>query len=128
MFAASMTAKSKSRILVVDDENSVLFTYRMILEEKGYTVDTALTSQEAIELVTSQAYDVVLCDLSLEQNRTGFDVFEKVRGSRPFRVTAQTGRAGECRMDTLAFGKRRPVVRRGTHQRMAEANGCANGR
>jgi len=83
MVAASMTAKSKSRMLVVDDENSVLFTYRMILEEKGYTVDTALTSQEAIELVTSQAYDVVLCDLSLEQNRTGFDVFDKVRGSRP---------------------------------------------
>ena len=83
MVAASMTAKSKSRMLVVDDENSVLFTYRMILEEKGYTVDTALTSQEAIELVTSQAYDVVLCDLSLEQNRTGFDVFDKVRGSQP---------------------------------------------
>ncbi len=78
-----MAQKSKPRILVVDDESSVLFTYRMILEEKGYAVDTALTSQQAIELLGSQAYRVVLCDLSLEQDRNGFDVFENVRRNRP---------------------------------------------
>jgi DNA-binding NtrC family response regulator len=74
--------KSKSRILVVDDESSVLFTYRMILEEKGYAVDTALTSKEATVLVSSHDYDIVLCDLSLEQDRSGFDVFEHVRGKK----------------------------------------------
>jgi DNA-binding NtrC family response regulator len=68
---------------VVDDENSVLLTYRMILEEKGYAVATALTSSEANELVDGESFDMVLCDLSLEQNRTGFEVFEHVRRRNP---------------------------------------------
>jgi DNA-binding NtrC family response regulator len=74
-----MAQKQKSRILVVDDENSVLLTYRMILEEKGYAVVTALTAGEATRLVDATSFDMVLCDLSLEHNRTGFEVFDHAR-------------------------------------------------
>jgi CheY-like chemotaxis protein len=73
-----MAAKPKRKILVVDDETSVLFTYRMILEEQGYSVQTALTSAEALSCVRHTCFDIVLCDLSLEQNRTGFEVFDRV--------------------------------------------------
>ena len=58
MFAASMTAKSKSRILVVDDENSVLFTYRMILEQQGYNATPAQAQAIAKTLVPSGQYAV----------------------------------------------------------------------
>jgi DNA-binding NtrC family response regulator len=75
--------KNQHRVLVVDDENSVLFTYRMILEEKGYNVATALTSREALDQLDSNSFDIVLCDLSLEQNRSGFEVFQHVRSKRP---------------------------------------------
>jgi DNA-binding NtrC family response regulator len=78
-----MAQKQKRRVLVVDDENSVLFTYRMILEEKGYAVATALTSGEALALLDANPFDIVLCDLSLEQNRSGFEVFEHVRQKTP---------------------------------------------
>ena len=33
-----MNENSKKRIMVVDDEASVLITYRLILEQQGYTV------------------------------------------------------------------------------------------
>ena len=39
--------KRKSHILVVDDEPNVLVTYRLILQQQGYEVSAALSSEEA---------------------------------------------------------------------------------
>jgi DNA-binding NtrC family response regulator len=73
----------KPEILVVEDEASVLLTYRLMLEEQGYKVFTALSSQEAEVALARKRFDLVLCDLSLEQNHTGFEVFERVRQRDP---------------------------------------------
>lgn len=67
----------------MEDEASVLLTYRMMLEEQGYIVSPALSSQEAEALLGKKRFDLVLCDLSLEQNHTGFEVFERVRKRDP---------------------------------------------
>ena len=73
----------KPEILVVEDEASVLLTYRLMLEEQGYKVFTAVSSQEAEVALARKRFDLVLCDLSLEQNHTGFEVFERVRQRDP---------------------------------------------
>lgn len=73
----------KPEILVVEDEASVLLTYRLMLEEQGYKVFTARSSQEAQGALARKRFDLVLCDLSLEQNHTGFEVFERVRQRDP---------------------------------------------
>ena len=73
----------KPEILVVEDEASVLLTYRLMLEEQGYKVFTALSSQEAEVALARKRFDLVLCDLSLEQNHTGFEVFERARQRDP---------------------------------------------
>jgi len=70
-------------ILVVDDESSVLFTYRMILEQQGYAATAANTAAEALKQVAQQDFDLLLCDLSLEEKRTGFEVFNAARQKRP---------------------------------------------
>src|SRR5438046_2449731 len=70
------TAASKSRILVVDDEPSVLLTYRLLLEQKGYAVTAVISAQDAIAKLQTREFDLLLCDLSLEEQRTGFDVIE----------------------------------------------------
>jgi DNA-binding NtrC family response regulator len=67
------------RILVVDDEASVLITYRLILERQGYQVAACKTSREAIETLRAQDFDLVLCDYSLEEQHTGFEVIEAAR-------------------------------------------------
>ena len=71
------------RILVVDDERSVLVTYQMILQQRGYDVDVALTSREALEFLRKKEYDLLLCDLSLEEKHTGFEVIVAARDQRP---------------------------------------------
>ncbi len=73
----------KYRILVVDDEPSVLTTYRMILEQKGYEVVAAPSSEEARHALESEKLDLLLCDLSLEEKDSGFEVLEYARRLRP---------------------------------------------
>lgn len=71
------------RILVVDDEPSVLVTYKMILQQQGHQVEVALTSRAALDLIDRQPFDLLLCDLSLEEKHTGFEVIEAARRQLP---------------------------------------------
>jgi DNA-binding NtrC family response regulator len=73
----------KYRVLVVDDEASVLLTYRLILEQQGYEVMACGTSREAIAAIEKQPFDVVLCDYSLEEQHTGFEVISAARKRNP---------------------------------------------
>ncbi len=66
-------------MLVVDDEASVLLTYRLILEQEGYEVVACGTSSGAIAAIAAQHFDVVLCDYSLEEQHTGFEVITAAR-------------------------------------------------
>jgi CheY-like chemotaxis protein len=74
-----VSADKKYRVLVVDDEAAVLLTYRLILERQGYEVVACGTSAAAIAVVESQQFDVVLCDYSLEEQHTGFEVISAAR-------------------------------------------------
>lgn len=72
-----------ARVLIVDDEASVLLTYKMILEREGYRVTAAATSVEAKAAIEKYDFDLVLCDYSLEQQHTGFEVIAAARARRP---------------------------------------------
>ncbi len=79
-----MSSKAKSRsILVVDDEPSVLLTYRMILEQQGFEVVPAASSEQAKKVIQERDIDLLLCDLSLEERHSGFEVIEFARRHQP---------------------------------------------
>lgn len=78
-----MTAQGKYRVLVVDDDASVLVTYRLILEQEGYEVAACGTSREAIAAVEKKNFDAILCDYSLEEQHTGFEVISAARKRNP---------------------------------------------
>ena len=75
--------KRKCNILVVDDEPNVLLTYRLILQQQGYAVCAALSSEEARKAISEQEVDLLLCDLSLEKQESGFDVIAFARENNP---------------------------------------------
>ena len=82
------------RILVVDDEPSVLATYRMLLEDQGYNVGTALTSAEARGKLKQESYNLLMCDLSLDGKESGFDLIEVAKqGDSPVASILVTGYA-----------------------------------
>jgi CheY-like chemotaxis protein len=52
-------------ILVVDDDPNIVKTFKMILEGKGYSVDTANNAIDAIRKASKVHYDLVIIDMSL---------------------------------------------------------------
>ncbi len=54
-------------------------TYRLILEQQGYEVVACDTAAEALLAVSQAAFDAVLCDYSLEDQHTGFEVLAAAR-------------------------------------------------
>lgn len=75
--------RDKGRILVVDDEPNVLLTYRLILQQQGYEACAALSSEEARNCLQEGGVDLLLCDLSLEKQQSGFDVIDFGRALDP---------------------------------------------
>lgn len=71
-----MTESMPARILLVDDEQAVLLSHSMILESQGYTVACADTFQRAIELSSKDTFDLLICDLSLDEENSGFGVIK----------------------------------------------------
>ena len=55
----------KAKILVVDDEEDVLELVRYNLEKNGYTVETAMTGEDALRKVRIKTPDLVILDLML---------------------------------------------------------------
>jgi DNA-binding response OmpR family regulator len=53
---------SEKTILWVDDEIDLLKAHVLLLEERGYKVETAANGEDAIALVRSQRYDLVFLD------------------------------------------------------------------
>jgi DNA-binding NtrC family response regulator len=69
----------KPKVLVVDDEPSVLSTYHMILQQSGYDAVAAATSREALAAIDEHEFDLILTDFSLEQQHTGFEVIDAAK-------------------------------------------------
>ncbi len=91
-----MAAEQPFSVLVVDDEPSVLVTYRLILQQEGYDVTAAGTSTDALQALEARPYDLLLCDLSLEQKQSGFDVIATARVRYPaMRCALLTGYASK---------------------------------
>jgi two-component system response regulator HydG len=67
-----------STILVVDDEESIRFTFDAFLSEEGYRVLTAKNFQEASTLIKTADPDLIFADILLG-DRTGFDLLRTVR-------------------------------------------------
>jgi two-component system nitrogen regulation response regulator NtrX len=67
-----------SKILVIDDEKSIRNTLKDVLEYEKYQVDLAEDGRTGIELFSNNSYDVVLCDIKM-QEMDGIEVLEKLQ-------------------------------------------------
>ena len=74
------------KVLVVDDEESVVVTIKAILQLDGYNVATTTSGATARAMVREVEYDLVLTDLRLEDG-DGLDVLKAVRERYPETVT-----------------------------------------
>lgn len=57
----------KKKILVVEDDEYVLGSIRILLNKEGYEVNTALDGLEALDSYRKESYDLVIADLKMPQ-------------------------------------------------------------
>lgn len=74
-------SNGKKRILIVEDDESILLGLRMNLEAEGYEVEVAADGEEGLSRATSGDVDLVILDVMLPR-MNGFEVVRQLRASR----------------------------------------------
>ena len=67
-----------NKVLVVDDEKSIVKGIKFTLERDGMEVDCAYDGQEAVDYITNNKYDIILLDVMLPVF-DGFEVLNRIR-------------------------------------------------
>ena len=72
----------KSRVLVVDDEESIREFLEIMLRKEGYEVTCAEDGQQALDVIKRKTFDLVISDLQMP-NLTGLELLKQVRDAYP---------------------------------------------
>lgn len=78
----TLRRKKPFRILVVDDEEIARENIRHVLTKESHQVDTASTGLEAMTMLRSQSFDLVLADLKME-GLDGLELLSQIKEARP---------------------------------------------
>ena len=70
------------RVLVVDDESSLLLTLAANLELEGFGIASASTGERALELLARERFDLVLTDVRMP-GMNGVELFRRIREVEP---------------------------------------------
>ncbi|HEX4981028.1 MAG TPA: response regulator transcription factor [Ilumatobacteraceae bacterium] len=68
----------EQRVLVVDDEHSIVDAVSTALRYEGFTVDTAMSGRSAIAAVQEGSFDLIVLDVMLP-DVDGFDIAARLR-------------------------------------------------
>ncbi len=119
-----LPAQNAGRILLVDDEESILTLGRKILERAGYEVLVASEGREALGLFARHRSEInlVMTDLAMP-GMNGFTLVWALRRSKPdLRVMVATGQGTDANLRELErMGVREVLLKPFTSRRLLEA-------
>ena len=67
-----------AKILIVDDEESIRFTFDSFLSDEGHEVCSAEDYNEALNMITGSTFDLIFMDVVLG-GRSGIDLLQEIR-------------------------------------------------
>jgi two-component system response regulator HydG len=77
-----MTAKTATRILIVDDDKGHLTSLRTVIRSWGYQVTTAEDGREAVARVQETPVDLILMDVRMAQ-MSGIEALQRIKAYNP---------------------------------------------
>ena len=70
------------RILIVDDEKNVLSSFKKILDQEGYGIQTSGSAREGLDLAQSHPFDLLIMDIRMP-GMSGLEAFSKFKEIDP---------------------------------------------
>jgi two-component system response regulator ChvI len=67
-----------NRILIVDDETDINLLFKIVLEDRGFKVDTFDDPIAALENYRADLYDLLILDIKMPRMH-GFELYRKIR-------------------------------------------------
>ncbi len=75
------------KILIIEDETIISFSYRLQLERMGFEViGTARSSEEAEEFLERERPDLIIMDIYLKGPRTGLELAQDIHAKEPLPI------------------------------------------
>jgi PAS domain S-box-containing protein len=68
----------KAKILIIDDEEGIRFTFKKFLSAEDYYVATAKDYEEAMSFISETDFDVIFADIIL-RGKSGIDVLREIK-------------------------------------------------
>ena len=84
----------KPRILVIEDEPSILDNVLYSLETEGFEARGCGTGEEALSLLAAESFDLAVLDIGLPDT-SGFELCKEIRGSSGLPIIFLTARDSE---------------------------------
>lgn len=78
MYNSAKTTRYGNRILLVDDEPDITFSFNMILEDNGFVVDAFNDPLDALSSFKRGFYDIALLDIRMPK-MNGFELSSELR-------------------------------------------------
>lgn len=75
-------AETERTLLLVDDESNILASLRRLLRREGYTILTATSGKEGLELLATHSVDVIISDQRMP-GMTGVEFLRKAKDMAP---------------------------------------------
>jgi ActR/RegA family two-component response regulator len=75
------------KVLLVDDDDAIRTMMSLTLEHKGFDVVSAANVTEALKLITTKSFDVLITDLHMPNPSDGFAVITAMRHIQPKALT-----------------------------------------
>ena len=72
------------KILIVDDEPSIVISLEFLMAQNGYDVFVARNGEQALDLIPDVKPDLILLDVMLP-NRSGFEILQMLRKDKKTR-------------------------------------------
>ncbi len=71
------------RILLIDDEKLVRDTFRLLLKQEGFSVETAINGEDALNKLSNFRYDLVISDINMPM-LGGINLYHHVVKTYPY--------------------------------------------
>lgn len=100
-------------ILIVEDEEIIRDTYKIILSSEPYDIDTARNGEDALDIVREKEFDLILLDIMMPR-MDGIEFLEKCKEqgiSLKAVIVLSNLSSGDQLEEAMSLGVRRTAVK-----------------